>query len=58
MDEILSPREVSRFYKVSRSWPYTEAKQGLLPYHKLGEKLIRFKKSDIEAFLEKSRRVG
>jgi excisionase family DNA binding protein len=54
-DEILTPREVSQFYKTSRPWPYVAAKRGILPFHKLGEKLIRFKRSDIEDFFERSR---
>ena len=54
-DEILTPREVAKFYKTSRPWPYTAAYRGLLPYHKLGDKLIRFKRSDIEEFFEASR---
>ncbi len=53
-DEILSPREVSRLFKVSRPWPYVQASRGLLPYHKMG-KVIRFKLSDIQEFFELSR---
>jgi excisionase family DNA binding protein len=53
-DEILSPREVSRLWKVSRPFPYVLAHRGVLPFHKLG-KTIRFKRSDIERFFEESR---
>lgn len=54
-DEVLTPREVSKEWKVSRPWPYQMAHRGLLPYHKLGEKLIRFKRSDVQEFFERSR---
>jgi excisionase family DNA binding protein len=54
MEELLSPKEVSKPLKVSESWPYKMAKRGLLLHYKFGS-LIRFKKSDIEAYLEKSR---
>jgi excisionase family DNA binding protein len=40
--------------KMSKPWPYRIAKRGLLPYYKI-ETAVRFKKSDIKAFLEKSR---
>jgi len=54
-DEILSPREVSRWLKTSRAWPYTAVARGLLPYYKIGGKLLRFKKSEIEEFIERSK---
>ena len=54
MEEFLSPKELSRLLKVSKPWPYIIVKRGLLPYYKIG-KVIRFKWSDIEAFLERSR---
>jgi excisionase family DNA binding protein len=54
MEEYLSPKGVSKYLKVSKPWPYVMAKRGILPYHKMG-KVIRFKRSDIEAFLERSR---
>ncbi len=58
-DEILSPAEVSKWLKTSKPWPYQMAHRGLLPFYKMGstekKKLIRFRKSDIEEFLESSR---
>lgn len=54
IEEFLSPKEVCKLLKVSKTWPYKMAKRGLLPHYKFGS-LIRFKKSDIEAFLEKSK---
>ena len=53
MEELLSPKEVSKLLKVSESWPYKMIKSGRLSYYKL-EGVVRFKKSDIEAFLEQS----
>ncbi len=54
MEELLSPKEVSKLLKVSKPWPYIMVKRGLIPYYKMG-KVIRFRSSDIEAFLERSR---
>ncbi len=54
MEEILSPKEVSKLLKVSKPWPYVQVKRGLLPHYKMG-KLLRFKRSDIEKFLEETR---
>ncbi len=54
MEEYLSAKEVSKYLKVSKSWPYVMAKRGILPYYKVG-KVTRFKGSDIEAVLVESR---
>jgi excisionase family DNA binding protein len=54
MEELISPKELSRILKVSKPWPYIMVKRGLLPHYKMG-KVIRFRWSDIEAFLERSR---
>ena len=51
MEELLTPKEVSRLLKVSKPWPYVMVKRGLLPCYKMG-KVIRFKKADIEVFLK------
>ena len=53
-DEYLTPLELSKMLKVSRPWPYLMIKRGRLPYFKMN-KIVRFRKSDIEAYLEKSR---
>jgi excisionase family DNA binding protein len=54
LEELLSPKELSKLLKVSKPWPYIMGKRGLLPCYKMG-KVIRFKWSDIEAYLERSR---
>jgi len=54
MEELISPKELSRLLKVSKSWPYIMVKRGLLPCYKMG-KVIRFRWSDIEMYLERSR---
>jgi excisionase family DNA binding protein len=57
MEELVSPKELSKLLKVSKPWPYIMVKRGLLPHYKLGG-LIRFKRNDIEAYLEKNRVEG
>ena len=54
MEELISPKELSKLLKVSKTWPYKMAKRGRLPCYRL-EGVIRFKRVDIEAFLERSR---
>ena len=54
MEELISPKELSKFLKVSKPWPYIMVKRGLLPCYKMG-KVIRFRWSDIEDYLERSR---
>ena len=54
MDEFITPKEPCKLLKVSKPYPYIMAKRGVIPYYKI-ERSVRFKKSDIEAFLEKSR---
>jgi excisionase family DNA binding protein len=54
MEELISSKELPRLLKVSKPWPYVMVKRGLLPCYKMG-KVIRFKWSDIETFLERSK---
>jgi excisionase family DNA binding protein len=54
MEELLSPKELCKLLKVSETWPYQMIKRGRLPYYKI-EGVVRFRRSDIETFLEKSR---
>ena len=54
-EEILSPKEVSKWLKVCNSWGSVMARRGVLPYYKLG-KSIRFKRGDILRFLEERRK--
>jgi excisionase family DNA binding protein len=51
MEEYVSPKELCKLLKVSGTWPYKMIQRGGLPYYKI-EGIVRFKKSDIEAFLE------
>ena len=54
MEELISPKELSKLLKVSKTWPYKMAKRGRFPCYRL-EGVIRFKRADIEAYLERSR---
>jgi excisionase family DNA binding protein len=54
LEELISPKELSKILKVSKPWPYLMVKRGILPCYKLGG-VIRFKRQDIEAYLERSR---
>jgi len=54
LEELISPKELSRILKVSKPWPYIMVKRGLLPHYKMG-KVFRFRRTDIETFLNGSR---
>lgn len=57
VEELISPKELSKMLKVSKPWPYIMIKRGVIPHYKLG-KTIRFKQRDIEAYLERCRIEG
>ena len=54
LEELISPKELSKLLKVSKPWPYLMVKRGVLPYYKLGG-VIRFKREDVDGYLERSR---
>jgi len=54
MDRLISPKELSELLRVSKPWPYLQAKRGKLPFYKL-DGVIRFKMSDIEDYLNRCR---
>lgn len=54
MEELVTPKELCKLFKVSKMWPYRVAKKGLIPCYRMGD-LIRFRRSDIEEFLQKTR---
>ena len=54
MEELISPKELCKLLKVSPTWPYKMIQRGRLPYYKI-EGVVRFRRSDIETFLEESR---
>lgn len=56
-DELLTVHDVSRRWKVPVSWAYLKAETGELVHIKLG-RYLRFRASDIEAFVAAQRRGG
>jgi excisionase family DNA binding protein len=54
MDELISPKELSKLLKVSKPWPYVMAHRRVLSFIKMG-KTIRFRQSDIEEYLDRCR---
>lgn len=57
MEELLSPKELSRVLKVSPVTIYKWVERGVLPCFKL-EGVLRFSSDDVLDFLQKRRKVG
>jgi excisionase family DNA binding protein len=55
LEELISPKELCKLLKVSETWPYKMIQRRRLPYYKI-EGVVRFRRSDIEAFLEVCRK--
>ena len=56
MDQVLmTAKEVANFLKVSPSAIFKWAKKGIIPSYRIHEKCLRFKKSDIETFVEEGK---
>lgn len=59
METMMTPEQVAEFFQVPTSWIYKHTKkhaEDKLPHHKLG-KYVRFIKEEVEAFVERHRRV-
>ena len=57
MEELLSPKELSRILKISPITVYKWAERGILPSYKL-EGVVRFSRDDVLEFIQKHRRVS
>lgn len=57
MEELLSPKELSRVLKVSPVTIYKWAERGVLPSFKL-EGVLRFSPDDVMDFLQKRKKIG
>jgi excisionase family DNA binding protein len=56
--EFLTAKEVSRLLKIHPSTIYKWVKRDAFPFFRVGEKCVRFRKADIESFIEKGREQG
>lgn len=56
-DPMLDVMQAAEILGVSREWVYKLAGRGELPHYRLGRS-IRFRRSELEAFLEAARRGG
>lgn len=57
MDEIMTIDEVARYLKVTKKTIYYLIYQKSLPTVKLGSRLLRFRKSDIDKWIESKSNV-
>ena len=54
MKEILNIDELSEYLRIKKSSLYSKVEKKEIPYYKIGH-LVRFKKSDIDAWMEGSK---
>lgn len=58
LEELLTAEEVAKILHVSPSAVFKWAKRGTIPFYRIHEKCLRFRKGDIEAFVEKGKGIG
>lgn len=51
-DFWLTIDEVATWLRVTRSWLTGECMAGRIPHHKIGDRTLRFRYSDLEKYLE------
>jgi excisionase family DNA binding protein len=54
-ESLIDIKELEKRTRLPRSWLYTQAAKGCLPHYKCG-KYLRFKVTEVEAWLERHRR--
>jgi len=57
MEELFTAEEVAKILKVSPSAIFKWAKRGIITSYRIHEKSLRFKKPDIEAFIERGKGI-
>jgi excisionase family DNA binding protein len=57
IEPYINIKELEEHTGLPRSWLYAKAADGYIPHYKCG-KYLRFKISEVEAWLEKHRRGG
>lgn len=56
--KLLTRDEVAQQLGVSRAWVSARVKDGTLPFLRLGPKLLRFRPSDLDAYVEQQQGAG
>jgi len=56
-ETFIDIKDLEKRTKLPRSWWYSQVSRGYVPYYKCG-KYLRFKISEVDAWLEKHRRGG
>ncbi len=55
--EFLDVHDLAAYLSIKRSTAYAMVERGELPHYKIG-RLIRFRRNDVDAWMEKQRREG
>ncbi len=54
-EDLLTPEELAKKWKVSRIWIYRLAQQGRIPFIRVAGKILRFHPAEIEEWLKENR---
>ena len=58
-DEMLTVEDLCAWWKVTKAWVYDEVEAGRLPYVRLGRRHLRFRRRDLQLFLDdRTRTLG
>jgi len=50
-ETLLTLRQTSQYLKASQSFVRKLVRKGLIPHYRLGQKILRFRKEDLDAWL-------
>ena len=56
-DELMTVQEVIEYLKISRQTLFRLRKEGVIPFYQVGERGVRFKRSDIEDYLKQHKKL-
>ena len=52
----MTPSDAAELLGVSRKWVYRAVRDGVIPFYRLGAGTLRFRRSELEAWLAERRR--
>ena len=57
-EELLTVEDVCDWFKVKKNWVYDEVEAGRLPHLRLGRRHLRFRPTDLQAYIDQTAAGG